>query len=532
MTPDTHRAIEGMLALAQQLARVKHTETARAADTRARLNAHGIDDESIAQQLSTLKWNTAENETAVISTYSYLHGLQHLDDIQARSHPLTHPASATLALFRAAEICLHTIGVLSERMLADLQANRLSAALSHARWRAGLQQLLYKISLLVVETRSGAVGETSLNIQDSRIFKEYRAAGHRLQDWLRHAWPENDADVFGKDIDDPKRFIYFNEFVNVGDERMWGALLARVPLADTPRLDDETGDAFYARVVGSDDIQRMASAMETAVETDLLPFRIIHQITEVVASVVNAHVCDAVEEVLMAPADDLHDVQRGLVLGNRLLSVVDDAIRLMMRTLTPHAYSQVRPNLGMVRGTSSMVLRRTLFNSSYPLLVRAVKLRLMDLDGPAAAQDEAVQTQARRVLEGAAAGSPLAGILQQLVILHQHVRTWRDNHVQLPKTHLGVSADVDNPTVSLSGDDSAVDIAHGLRRTHGADPIAPIYRALMGEPPPALHEMLTPGGFDEHVAHSTARAVLGVYAEVQERFQKRCPMKHLLHESE
>lgn len=532
MTSDTRFAVEGMLTLAQQFARVGHTETAHAADTRSRLNAHGIDDEEIARQLSSLKWNTAENKTAVISTYSYLHGLQHLDDIQARSAPLTHPASATVALFRAAEICLHTTGVLSERMLVALQSNRLSAALSDARWRAGLQQLLYRISLLIVETRSGAAVGATLSIQHSRLFAEYRATGDRLRDWLRHEWPEEDHEVFGKDIDDPRRFIYFHEFVSAGDERIWASLLARVPLADVPRLDDETNEAFYARVVGSDDIERMASAMETEAETDLLPFRIIHQITEVVASVVNVRVCDAVAKILTAPANELAIAQRGLTLGNRLLSVVDDAIRLMMRTLTPHAYSRVRPNLGMVRGTSSMVLRRTLFNSSYPLLVRAFRLRLMEMDGAAAAQDEAVHHRALEVLGDTTTGSALAALLPQLVLLHQHVRTWRDNHVQLPKTHLGVSADMANPTVSLSGDDSAVDIAHGLRRTHESDPIAPLYRALMGEPPPPVHEMLTPGGFDEHVAHSTARAVFGVYADVQERFQKRCPVNHRLHGSE
>ena len=112
------------------------------------------------------------------------------------------------------------------------------------------------------------------------------------------------------------------------------------------------------------------------------------------------------------------------------------------------------------------------------------------------------------------------------MILHQHVRTWRDNHIQLPKTHLGVSANPNQPTVSLSGSDSAVDIAHDLRRAHLADPIIPLYRAMLGTAPPALHEMLTPGGFDEHVAHSTAQAVFNVYEDVQERFYKRCPMKH------
>ena len=62
----------------------------------------------------------------------------------------------------------------------------------------------------------------------------------------------------------------------------------------------------------------------------------------------------------------------------RVLAVVDDATKLLMRALTPCAYKEIRPNLGMVRGTSSVVLRKTLFNSTYPLLVRAFKLRMSE----------------------------------------------------------------------------------------------------------------------------------------------------------
>jgi hypothetical protein len=75
--------------------------------------------------------------------------------------------------------------------------------------------------------------------------------------------------------------------------------------------------------------------------------------------------------------------------------------------------------------------------------------------------------------------------------------------------------------VSLSGSSSGVDIAHELRKTHASDPIIPLYRALLGTAPPDVHDLITPGGFDEHMAHATARAVHEVYAVVQERFYER-----------
>ncbi len=517
--------VRKLLERAAQLARVEHTEHVEEADTRRKLNAHGIDDAEIARQLGTLKWNSAPNVTAPITTYSYLHGLQHLDAIHASTPSLSHPANAILALFRSADICLHTTGVLSARMLANLQAGRTSEALSNARWRSGFQQLVYKLSLLAVEMNPGGVAGSPLDIRQSQIFQAHDAAARRLREWLSTEWRENDADVFGKDIDDPKRNVFFNEFVNTGDERVWTSMLSRVEVPGVFKQEGEDDAAFHARLVCSDEIVRMAKSMETEAETDLLPFRVIHQVTEVIASVVNAQACEAAAQLLTAPAWRLDSALRGLILGNRLLSVADDSIKLMMRTLTPHGYSGVRSNLGMVRGTSSRMLRKTLFNQTYPLLVRSFKLRVTSWDLDGADDDDTVHARAVSVLNGEVNEPALGPILQQLVVMHQHVRTWRDNHIQLPKTHLGVSEDPERPTVSLSGSDSAVDIAHELRKTHTTDPIVPLYRAMLGTEPPALHEILTEGEFDEHVAHATARAVFGVYEDVQDRFARRCPMR-------
>ena len=84
----------------------------------------------------------------------------------------------------------------------------------------------------------------------------------------------------------------------------------------------------------------------------------------------------------------------------------------------------------------------------------------------------------------------------------------------------------EKPTVSLAGSASGVDIAHRLRKAHAKDPIAPLYLAVLGTPPPDVHELISPGGFDEFMAHKTARAVLEVYAPVQERFYERMAQRN------
>lgn len=504
-----------MLARVAQLAAVEHTEAVTSSETRARLNAHGLDDAEIERQLGSLKWNTPENKTAAITTYSYLHGLQHLD---ALTDPADTSAAAIVALFRGAEICLGAIRALSSRMLDDLQHDRISAALAKAQWRTGFHRLTYQLSLLLTGMNPGGQEGGFLRIADSRVYREHRSASQRLQQWLMESWKEQDGSVFGKGLDDPKRNIFFNEYVNTNEERVWASLFSSVQVPGVSRNRGEDDAAFYDRVVGPQQLEQMLQAMETEAETDLLPFRVIHQVTEVVAGVANRLACAAATRLLTPSNNEaLTPAVSELTRANRLLTVADESIQLMLRTLTPHAYSSVRPNLGMVRGTSSVVLRKTLFNSTYPLLVQAFKLRAMEWSEELAGDSGAVEARSVAILRDAGEG-PMAGILRQLVLLHQHVRTWRDNHIQLPKTHLGASDQPDRPTVSLSGSDSAVDIAHELRKTHANDPIIPLYRALLGTPPPPVHEVLSADGFDEYMAHATAREVFDVYNDVQERF--------------
>jgi hypothetical protein len=511
--------VRSLLARAARLAAVVHTEHADALDTWERLNAHGLDNAEIERQLASLKWNTAENPTAAITTYSYLHGLQYLDLLEKGR---TRGSEAVVALYQCAEICLCAIAALSDRMLRSLQSGNLDQALSDQHWRNGFHQLLYRLGLLVVELNEADEDVSLLRLRDSRIFSNYREGQQRLHDWLITSWGEQQSDIFTKSLNDPKRNLFFSEYVNSGDERVWISLFSETRLSGVSQAPDEDMEDFYARVVGSAEVERMLRAMETNADTDLLPFRVIHQVTEVAAGVANRLACDAAARLLTAADEELLSVLQALTAANRILSVADESIKFIQRALSPAAYSNVRPNLGMVRGTSSIVLRKTLFNSTYPLLVRAFKLRIMNFDSALADDDIAVTDRAKRLRRGP--GGALLPIQRQLVLLHQHVRVWRDNHIQLPKTHLGESQSPDPPTVSLSGSDSGVRIAHGLRGTHGEDCIVPLYRGLLGTAPPPVHELLSQDGFDSYMARLTAKAVFAVYSDVQERFYRRCPM--------
>jgi hypothetical protein len=419
-------------------------------------------------------------------------------------------------------VCLLNIAALSSRMTANIAAGRTTLALSNARWRAGFHELLYGISSLAVEIADDYSPGAQLSIRHSPAYATYERENARLHESLRATWPEDDASIFARDLDDPQRYVFFSEFVNLSDERVWMSRLSRVRIPGLAASPGETTAELYERTVCSGEIDAMVNALETTAETDLLSFRAVHQVSEITAYCVNLHLCGAVEAMTSPEPEQAEHALRVLVISNRMLSLVDDAIKLMMRCLTPRAYREIRPNLGMVRGTSSVVLRKTLFNSTYPIFVHTYRMRITGFPTAVGNDDEAVEASAATILSsGDSESRTLAAIMRQLIVFHQHVRTWRDNHQQLPKTHLGVSPFPAQPTVSLSGSASAVEMAHALRKTHAADPILPLYRAALGTDPPDVHELLPAGGFEEHLAHATARAALGVYADVQERFYER-----------
>lgn len=521
-TSPTALSGEEILARIHGLRHVSNSDPGSDAETRRKLNEHGIDDNEIARQLATLRSNTAGG-AGVLINYSLLHSLQHLDVVLTRSPRLPHAAEAAVTIFRCAEIVLGCMADLAERMAANLERENVERFVANARWRAALHELLYRLSALVVEVAPGPGSDSDgwLDIRLSGTWKRYEAQTARLQQGLKTRWPEPASDIFGAGLDRPSRFVFFNEFVNTSDERIWLSRLSRVRLAGVSAHEGEDAAGFYERIIGAEDIAAMLAALETHEETDLLPFRVVHQVSEVIANTVHQHLSDVVESVLDAGIP-LADAARVFEVANRLLAGVDDSIKMMLRALTPAAYSAVRPNLGMVQGTSSVVLRKVLFNTVYPMLVRAYRLRLCAGAAESADDDAVVEAEAReRLLGSGEVQRQEAAILRSLVVLYQHVRTWRDNHLQLPKTHLGISPPQAPPTVSLSGSDGAVGIAHQLRRVHGADPITPLYRAALGTEPPPVHPMMAEGGFDQYMATQTATAVFDVYGVVQKRFDER-----------
>jgi tryptophan 2,3-dioxygenase len=448
-----------------------------------------------------------------------LHGTKYLDRA-ATTRPGPLHAAAILTLFRSAEVCLQNIDVLARRIVDDIGAGDLGQAAVKVSWINHFQTTLYSLSQMLVQIDSGGCEGAFISIRDSQTHRTYKRSMARLHDALREHCPEGTSDIAQKDIDDPQRFVFFNAYVNENYELMWESIFESVRLPGLVLEAEESAAAAYERMVQPGEIAEAIHSVDLREVTYLMQFRAYHQISEVLVKFVNETLCDAVVRIMCQPGAGHEHAAEALAMCVRLLSIVTDNIKPIVRTLSPKAYFAIRPALGTTSGSHSHNLRKGLFLTVYPALVKAVRLWLADFDEALALQDAWVRTRAQEVLRQDRHGFA-AKIVLNTVYIHQAVRVWRDSHIQFVKTQLGVSPEDQSPTASISGSENAALTADRFRAVHATDAIAPLYAAVLGRLPPSPLPLVTRGGFDEYMAHVTADAVKLMYADVQARAQRK-----------
>ncbi len=506
----------------QELAALERVRTGlpiSSEDARRKLRAQALDDAEIAARMAAFTTSEEVDKTVVLANYELLHGVGYLDRASQDDEGLSAAAGAVLAIFRGAEICLRNLAVLSLRMKECIEARELGEASIMARWCHHFHGTLYQLSQLVVEMDRGDQQGDCLSIDDSSAFGNYRRSVTQLHELLRTDAAETEDEIATRDLDDPRRYIGFHEFVNRNYEMIWRSVLGGVRLPGVARRAGESTEQFFSRMVHSDDLRLAVESVDLTRRSYLMQFRAYHQISEVLVKYVDEWGCKAILRLLSTDEAQMPAVADILSTCNKLLRVVNDNIKPIVRTLSPKAYSNIRPALGITSGSHSTNLRRALFNTVYPLLVQSFRLRICAFDDKASSDDQSVYARAVALL-GADGDAETADVMRNIVYFHQRVRVWRDEHFQFIKTQIGVSTQDSVPTASISGSENAALTAHKLRSVHRTDPIAPLYRALLGRSPATL-DVLQAGEFDDYMARLTASAVKGMYCDVQERVQKR-----------
>lgn len=488
-------------------------------EAETKLLSRGLDAADIRSRRDAFTTYGNVDKTAVLSNYELLHGTPYLDATAAHRMGSAH-ADAIVALWRAAEICWLNLDVLAQRSIADLDAHEFGQAAVKMQWINHFQTTLYDLSQRLVLLDQGSQDGAALSCQQSSAQLAQSVSMSRLHSYLRERCPENLDDFSTKDLDDPGRFLFFHAFVNETYTNIWRAGFDAVRVPGLVTDEGESAAALYERVVQPSVIADAVHSVDLKEVTYLMQFRAYHQISEVLVKLVNEWLCHAIEALLQpesAPSVDLVDTLR---LCNELLALVVGNIRPIVRTLSPKAYFEIRPALGTTSGSHSHNLRRGLFQTVYPLLAKSLRLRLSGFDERQSADDEGVYQQARAVLTTRPQQLE-AEVVHQSVRIFQHVRTWRDEHMQFVKTQIGVSHSDATPTASISGAENAAQTADRFRSVHAKDPMAPIYKAVTGRPPAPPFALLAEGSFDAYMANRTAEAVQFMYADVQARAHRR-----------
>ncbi|WP_035820413.1 hypothetical protein [Janthinobacterium sp. RA13] len=487
-----------------------------------KLLAKSFDEEEIRHRRAAFATNGEIDCTAVLANYELLHGIKYLDRLINNSGHAV-PARAAIAIFRGAEICLNNLVVLARRITDDVKRGHMADASLKIGWANRFHETLYSLSQLLVQVDQGGQQGDSISIRDSVVFQDYLVQAARMHAILRAEATEQYSDLGDKDLDDPQRFVFFHSFVNSNYESIWLSAMEQVRLPGVRREAGEDAGLFYQRLIQNDEVREAVNCVDLKDPTCLMQFRAYHQISEVLVGLVNEVSSEIIVALLGNEQATFGTHARSLALCSKLLQVVTDNIRPIVRTLSPKAYFAIRPALGITSGSHSHNLRKGLFLTIYPSLVKALRLQLAAMDEQLAGDDERLQQIVLALLQQH--GDPRADILRQVVYMHQYVRTWRDEHMQFVKTQIGVSPEDMTPTASISGAENAAVTANGFRQAHKNDPIAPLYQALLGKLPVPPLPIVQKGGFDEYMAHFTANAVKEMYADVQDRAQRKRPAR-------
>jgi tryptophan 2,3-dioxygenase len=341
-----------------------------------------------------------------------------------------------------------------------------------------------------------------------------------MHEMLSTTAAESTGDIAEKDIDDPRRFTFFHTFVNTNYETIWLSILRHVRVPGVYRTSDESPEDFYQRIVQNDEVREAVACVDLKDVTYLMQFRAYHQISEILVGLVNDLIAETILALTNETQSSFEHEAGSLALCNKLLQIVTDNIKPIVRTLSPKAYFAIRSALGITSGSHSHNLRKGLFLTIYPLLVRSLRLRIVNFDEIAARDDGSVLDQSLQVLRSNV-NPKLATLIRQAVYVYQYVRTWRDEHIQFVKTQIGLSPEDNTPTASISGAENAAQTAHNFRSAYKTDPIGPLYEAVLGKRPPTPIAIVHSGRFDEYMASFTADAVQEMYVDVQQRAQRK-----------
>lgn len=517
--------MDAILAEVKKINILNRTPVKSYQDAVSKLIKHGMTEEQIATLVRAFAGASDLDGVTALADYEILHGLPYLDDVLRGQSEYDLTSEMVATLFQMADICLYNLEKVLANMTRDIDAENIGAATVKMHWCVSFHDTLGDIArLMTVSAIHGEQGNT-ISIEDSPAYQSYLKSRQLLHTKLMTAIPETEENIAQEDLDVSRRFIFFSEFINCNYATAWQQSMSHVRMPNKVRHENETGAEFYSRITSVDRIKDAVYALDLSADTPFTQFRAYHQISELCSRILNKWVCRGVELVMQQDGTDgLRRVLDLFRYCDSLFFIVQSTLKPIIRSLSPKSYSTIRAGVGIISGAHSISLRKGLFTTVYPLLVRAYRLRMADFDPAAAADDAFIEKRAAQIMADAQHWEE-AKALEYLISFHHRIRGWRDDHMQLIKTQIGVSPEDEAPTASVAGSKNAIQAAGNFRAYHNkGDPIRPIFKSGLGRDIPPALPIYAQGGFDEYMSHLTARAVkTKMYVDLQNRVHNRVP---------
>ncbi len=349
------------------------------------------------------------------------------------------------AILQGTEIGIQNLNDLLDRVIKDLNSNRIGNAAIKLAWFKDLNYLIIKltdiIQVVVNEDlekdkkrafmiSSNTKLEYLLKKTDIAIKKYISKNNIKLEPFFETGELNGEFYKFLHDY----RIISYEIIV-------WNKSLLHFSIPS---------DASYENFIGLELITKAVNEPRVKDDTFFTQFRGLHQIPEILTAVVNNYLKQAIEDLKKSKLEQTH---KHLRIVNILYEITLASLKPIIDNLSQNEYHKFRKYLGQTSGSHSVNLHFQLFRDLYPAIAQEyVSLYFKNKKN----YKLNIKKDYRVKL-----------IENELFKLRDLIRQWRVFHLHLPKNNLGK-----NKTKSLIGAKEAVSAAEKMQSTaNSRDPL-------------------------------------------------------------
>ncbi|MEZ0542536.1 hypothetical protein [Fibrella arboris] len=379
-----------------------------------------------------------ENRKGIIAE-SYT-DLQALPDLERASKSYVtgkdSPWSLIKILLQSLEISIQNLNDLFERIIFDLNNNKLGKAVIKLGWIKDINNLTMQISSLVNMLYGNSITESSqsLSTTSSQILlnSTYEDFDVAINGYLKrksiNLFKLLETKMLNNDL-----YIFFHYYRIISHELViWNENMQKYSIPINTNYDE---------FVGLSDITHAVDYPKLKGDTFFKQFRGLHQIPELITYEVN----NRIEISIVGMRNGRYEIAHNhLKVANNLLKITVQSLKPIVNNLSHNDYHKIRENLGLTSGSHSVNIHFHLFRDLYTLISTEYINTFFKNE-----EEYKLELQSNYTLKL---------VETELLNLRYIINQWRDLHLHLPRVNLG-----ENKTKSLIGSQEAVDAVRKMQ---------------------------------------------------------------------